>query len=234
MKKLFVVIIVILILLSVRKKLKYEDVFGDSYREAIEFLNENDSIINKYLGYDKQCKNEKLAIVFPELIKYTLYQDLLETTALELIYTNYGKDYADFSIGYFQMKPSFIENIETETLKYSELKSRYYKLLTYDNLTVKEIRKVRVKRLKTLEWQLIYLNCFYDYLTLIYQSEKWKNQNQKVKFYATAYNYNFKADKKDIENRINRRLFPYGKQKGNKQYSYCEISVYYINNRTNF
>ena len=124
MKKLFVVIFVILVLFSVRKKLKYENIFGDSYREAIEFLDENDSIINEYLGYDKQYKNEKLAIVFPELLKYTLYQDLLETTALELIYTSYGKSYADFSIGYFQMKPSFIEDLEAETLKYSDLKSK--------------------------------------------------------------------------------------------------------------
>ncbi len=234
MEKLFVVIIVILILFSVREKTRYENIFGESYLEAIEFLNANDSIINKYLDYDQRSKNEKLAIVFPELIKYTLYQDLLETTALELIYTNYGKRYADFSIGYFQMKPSFIENLEVEILKYSELKSRYYKLATFDDLSPKEIRKMRVERLKMIEWQLIYLNCFYDYLSLIYKDEKWKNRNQKVRFYATSYNYNFKADKKDIENRLNQKLFPYGKQKGNKQYSYCEISVYYLNNLSDY
>lgn len=56
--------------------------------------------------------SEALAIVSPELIRWTAFKDFFETTALELLYVKKGKTYADFSIGHFQIKPSFVEQLE--------------------------------------------------------------------------------------------------------------------------
>ena len=61
------------------------------------------------LSKDIVKMQEKTAIFFPELIRYSFIRDLLETTALEYLYIENGKNYADFSIGRMQMKPSFIE-----------------------------------------------------------------------------------------------------------------------------
>ena len=66
-------------------------------QKAIKFHHENDFVT---------------AIVYPELLRYNYIQDFIETSGLELIYMRYGAKTADFSIGHFQMKPSFAEHIE--------------------------------------------------------------------------------------------------------------------------
>ena len=52
-----------------------------------------------------------IAVVFPELIRYSALRDKIEITLLKSLYIYKGDDYADFSIGQFQMKPSFAELI---------------------------------------------------------------------------------------------------------------------------
>ena len=54
------------------------------------------------------------AVVFPELVRYSMWQDEIERAAVSGFYVVGGKDKADFSIGRFQMKPSFAEDIEAE------------------------------------------------------------------------------------------------------------------------
>ena len=67
---------------------------------------------------------ELAAILFPELIRYSVYKDFFETQALELLYIDYGKKTADFSIGRFQMKPSFAEAVEAYILAHEQLQLR--------------------------------------------------------------------------------------------------------------
>ena len=57
--------------------------------------------------YDSD-KNLLAAVIFPELVRYSSFRDLLETGVLEALYIEKGSDVANFSIGKFQMKPSFI------------------------------------------------------------------------------------------------------------------------------
>jgi len=59
-----------------------------------------------------------LSIVFPELIRFNAIQDKIETFALQSLYVKYGKDYANFSVGPFQVKPSFAESLEKDFVKF--------------------------------------------------------------------------------------------------------------------
>ena len=53
-----------------------------------------------------------VAVVFPELVRYSALRDYMETAAVKALYLQKGVKGADFSIGRFQMKPSFAEDIE--------------------------------------------------------------------------------------------------------------------------
>ena len=52
-----------------------------------------------------------ISIIFPEIVRYSALRDKVEISLLKTLYVNLGEDYADFSIGQFQMKPSFAEAI---------------------------------------------------------------------------------------------------------------------------
>ena len=53
------------------------------------------------------------SVVWPEMERYTRLQDLAETAAVYGTYITTGGG-PDYSIGLFQMKPSFIENLEKQ------------------------------------------------------------------------------------------------------------------------
>ena len=210
---------------------KYDEIFHESYKGAVKFIDQNEVQFINELGTNNGIRIEKISIIFPELLKYSRYKDILETTALELIYINYGKEQADFSIGYFQMKPSFIESLEEKIIQNNYLNQKYNNLINFKDSSTKSKRKERIARLKTLDWQLRYLNCFYDYLSITYSVVEWENKESKIRFFATAYNYDFRADKKDIEKWINQKIFPYGLVKGKQQYAYSDIAVFYFKNQ---
>lgn len=52
------------------------------------------------------------ALVAPEISQFGYLSDRAQTYILKVMYVQRGKAYADFSIGRFQMKPSFIERLE--------------------------------------------------------------------------------------------------------------------------
>ncbi|MBW8051416.1 MAG: hypothetical protein FVQ77_13960 [Cytophagales bacterium] len=208
----------------------YEKVFHSEYDNAVSFIKQNHEGFNKILKTDADKKNLMISIIFPELIRYSLFKDFFETKSLELGYVQYGAKLVDFSIGRFQMKPSFVEALE-EDVKYSEnLMNKYCEITAYKDETITGIRKERIERLSSLDWQLIYLECFYDIISEKFKDIKWQDDVEKLKFYATAYNHNFCASKQEIEKWINAKTFPYGASYEGEQYSYSDISVYFYNN----
>jgi hypothetical protein len=52
-----------------------------------------------------------VAVIFPELVRYSALRDMIEISLLKTLYVNLGEEYADFSVGPFQMKPSFAEEV---------------------------------------------------------------------------------------------------------------------------
>ena len=231
MKSLISILFIIIFICSFEER--KENLFSDSYEDAIGFINNHNELIIEELGSDKDLIKEKIAIIFPELLKYSAYKDIIETATLELLYVNYGTDGADFSIGYFQMKPSFIEKLECEILNNNHLKTRFEALVEYSKTDKKEIRKERIQRLKELKWQLCYLTCFYQYISIRFKNEKWINTTERLTFYSAAYNSDFLASKSEITKWSKMKIFPYGIHKGTNQYSYSKIALDFYNNSSN-
>ena len=103
------------------------------------------------------------AVVWPEMERYSRLQDLMETAANYGTYITTGGG-PDYSIGIFQMKPSFVEAMEKAWMR-SGLARKYE--LWFDTDDTVTARRVRISRMQKEEWQVIYVGVF---LRLLYAS----------------------------------------------------------------
>ena len=199
----------------------FKDIFGQKYLEAEEYLDNNkwikDSIAK--CGVDPHLA---ISVVFPELIRYSAVKDLVETRGLEVLYTQYGSEYADFSIGRFQMKPSFANRLENDwnlLLNNLPLNCNIKPFELSDN---PEARIQRLMRLKDEKWQVKYLAMFLKIINL-----KHKIDLNNISFLASAYNSGYWNDSIAIIEKGKRNFFYTGLIKSNEVYNYSEISEYY-------
>lgn len=180
----------------------------------------------KYYGIDAGFA---LAVVFPEIARYSAIRDWAETRALEMLYVQYGKDYANFSIGRFQMKPSFIEQIEKDYLKsFSCKKITFNGFKGFSEENNMDSRRVRIERLKDPHWQLRYLVIFCILMDERYPEIKKSGNNEKLKFYSTAYNTGYNKSKGVILKHQGCNDFYTSLKKPDKCYNYAEISIWVV------
>jgi len=203
--------------------------FQDRYDQAMIYCEEVqpsfNTIANSY-GLDYR---EVLPIAFPECVRYSSIKDEFEVLSLEYVYTQLGKDGADFSVGHFQMKPSFLEQIEngiTQLEGKQILKDRF----AYSIRDVKKQRAERIARLTNDKWQIHYLCAFFTLMEVKYQEEEWTETVDKINFYAAAYNYGFNSKKEEIKNWQTVQAFPYGD--GGEKEAYSTIASSYYNKIT--
>ena len=199
----------------------YEKAYQEEYTDALKFIQTNRQLIHKSLQDFQTDPNVLIAVVFPEVVRFSGVQNMVETASLELLYTRYGTNYANFSIGRFQMKPSFIEALEAY-IKTHHLTSLVSKIEIHQT-DPKEIRRERIKRLKKLTWQLTYLAVFEQIIQHKFKVP-WNNLEHKIHFMAAAYNHGFQDTQDNIEQWIGKKAFPYGPGYKGDQYAYTDIA----------
>ena len=205
----------------------YRAHYAEDYEQALKFIQENKSAFSK--ASKKYGIEEKAlkAVVFPELMRFNLLQNLLETEALELLYVQSGSKAVDFSISNFQMKPSFVEKLEEFVAQNDPTLEQFQSICSYGNLTDdKQIRKKRLERLSSLEWQLKYLSVFYK----VAESKTRKDlpKTEQIKKIAAYYNCGLHRTNAELEKLIKRPSYPYGYSVNAKcQHVYSDISAYY-------
>ncbi len=172
------------------------------------------------------------AIALPEVGRYEDWKNILETAALEKWYLENGSESADFSIGPFQMKPSFIEKLECAIVDSEELSLIYYELIPYGNYSQKERRKFRLENLKNKEFQFKYLCAFYSVMELKSKDSYFNTKEDKIAFFATAYNLGFDKKTENIKKWHSVKGFPFGKKYRIPQDAYHEISLSVYRNIT--
>ena len=151
------------------------------------------------------------AVIFPELIRYSQLQDYAETTAVESSYVLLGNKGADYSVGRFQMKPSFVEAVERRWMKQRELPEQYD--AWFDIADTRQARQVRASRIGDTLWQCVYLSMFIRLLQIDFPDLALMNDEHRVLWIATAYNRGVKfpgegkGDTTDIEAHIYDRAY---------------------------
>lgn len=206
----------------------YREIFGKKFEKAEDFITQNRNIFEKYFP-DSSELELATSIVFPEIIRFNELYDKIEVEALKTLYVQYGDQYANFSIGPFQMKPTFAEQLEKDYLM-SKVKPGLNISTQFDTSSTKEARQKRVERLSTMEWQMIYLSLFCKISNLIFNDLKFDFLTEKLRFLAAAYNSGFhnpieKIAMKEQEKHFHTEVMYRSKS---PKYSYSDISAYYF------
>ena len=204
----------------------YQVLFGDDWKKAVTFEKENKTWIEPILAKNHISYPLAIAIIFPELVRYSALKDKMEIGLLKTLYVNLGNDYADFSIGIFQMKPSFAETIRDESSTYLGRRSGITFKSTSDYEDIKDYRKSIIRDLEDPEGQVIYLISFIQICEKKFNLGK-LDEARLLKFLATAYN--FGIDKKALEIvRMSEKKFFSTKLITNDKYSYADVSLFWF------
>lgn len=212
---------------SLVEQANYRAIFGNDYDYALKILNDHqwwaDTLERN--GLDPEFT---LSIIFPELIRYSSISDYIEIKALEVLYVQYGKDYSDFSIGLFQMKPSFAEKIESDILLFN-LEDKFPRLSSLRPATIDSIqtRKERIFRLKDEYFQLLYLEAFIRIMDHIYPDVANGPLEDKLIFYPTAYNTGYWKGGPVIRWSGDQGYFYLGMIEPEVKYVYASISLFF-------
>ena len=210
----------------------YKQAFGSDYTWAINWLQHNKAVIQKNANQFHIPAKELMAIVFPELIRYNTVFDAIEINSLKYLYVSEGKDYADFSVGYFQMKPSFAEMVEKDL---AGLKDTFFiarsKLNGLYNLADNETnRKARIARITSIDMQCQYLCAFYKICEEKFADKKFSGTAEKVRFFSTSYNAGYRRNYESLQSFQEKKYYHTGKLFSSQRYNYSDISIYFFIN----
>lgn len=195
----------------------YFDTYPKEVSRAKEFIDRHHTLLDSTFKKHAVDKTTALAIVAPEAGMYAVWRDRMETTATEIFYAEMGTAYSDFSIGYFQMKPSFAEAIESYIVRLSLNEFTHLLPAPADE---KSTRLNRVARLKSLRYQAAYLAAFISIWRALHP------QPMEVITLATAYNAGFWKDERQLIAMAGRASFP-RKVFGTKQFAYGDVALEY-------
>lgn len=182
----------------------YRQHFGADWEQAERYVRDHHETWQqefRRFGVDSRVAE---AIVFPELIRYRKWQDKIEQAAVGGLYVVQGCRGANFSIGPFQMKPSFAEEVE-RAWNSSSLSQQYgFSFILSDTHVA---RRARVHRLSTLQGQCRYLAIFIRLQQLRLPQLQHVSAEQQVRLLATAYNRSFAASWSTLSNLQHDHLF---------------------------
>jgi hypothetical protein len=228
MNRIFSILFLVCFSGSILAKESYEIYFRDEREEVAKFLQANHPKMEQKASKYHHDHEFVTAIIYPELLRYNYIQDFIETSGLEILYMRYGATIADFSIGHFQMKPSFAENIEKYIEKNADDFYHYKKLIIKHKATPVAQRKLRLARLKQMDWQLTYLHAFIAICDHKFHFLKFTTSKDKLRFYAASYNIGFHKKYQNILQNENLNTFPNGSKYLGTQFCYASIaSAYY-------
>ncbi len=201
-----------------------------SIDECLNFYEKHQSNFEEIASYHHLDVCQVAAIALPEVSRFVGWQNQLESLALYQFYIDGGTEDADFSIGYFQMKPSFIEKIECEIVENSTLSQKYNELLPQGDWSEKERRIFRLQQLKNTNIQFEYLCVFYEIMENKTENVCFNLIENKIQFFAAAYNFGFDREIRKIKNWMHIKAFPYGSRFNFEQDAYSEVASYIFRN----
>lgn len=191
-------------------------------------MHDNFNLCSKQCNVDVKFME---GIVFPEIMRYNSLKDDVEAESLRTLYVQFGSAYANFSIGIFQMKPTFAATVEAKAkqlLPDSILKELR---LQYEAADEENIRQERVDRLQDEDWQMIYLTAFICICNKIYANKSFSSQTEKLQWYATVYNAGFDKTNAFISNKIKRDNFYLSQDMPGNKFKYAAIAAWFYNKK---
>ncbi len=163
----------------------YRRIFGKTWIKAEDNVEKNKDVRSIIFQEFEVPESIAVAVVFPEIMRYSAIKDFIETASVKAQYLQKGSKGANFSIGQFQMKPSFVELLEKEWMG-SEFPHKYE--IYFDLCSTVEARRARVRRIDDNEWQCIYLALFLKLMYNRFPELGELDVLMQVRVCASAYN----------------------------------------------
>ena len=224
MNKLIIIIILIFSSITSCFSQSYMELYPKECYYAKDFYVQHQTLFETAAQKTGLPAKFLFAIVAPELTQYSFLSNKIETYSLKVMYVQFGKGYSDFSIGYFQMKPSFIEALENTVTADKELKLSFHDCL-FSEPDSQQARVERIDRLNTVEWQIKYLTLFCVVVNQRFSNVTFANENEKLQFYASAYNCGFYKTESKIKETGDKYSFPHFFQK----FKYSDVAIEFYN-----
>jgi hypothetical protein len=196
----------------------------------LKTMQDNFSLCGKLCDADVKFMQ---GIVFPELMRYNSLKDDVETESLRTLYVQLGAEYANFSIGIFQMKPTFAQQVETKAQQLLPDSILNELQLQYKASSEEAVRMERVERLQDEDWQLVYLTAFVAICNKNYRYKKFASAAEKVQWYATVYNAGFDKTDDFIGKKIKQDNFYLSQNMPGKKFKYAAIAAWFYNKKDN-
>jgi len=206
----------------------YIKAFGDDWNKAESLLAENSYWMADLCEKFDIDFRFAVALVFPELVRYSTLRDRIEISLLKTLYVNLGEEYADFSIGPFQMKPSFAEKVLEGLSSVQDRKLRNQFRKTIQQSDPKQFRGSVVSDLGNMNRQFIYLIAFIKICELSYPGTC-DAKLEKLRLFATVYNCGLSKSPEFIISMLDKKYFS-NKLIRSETWSYCDISVFWYKN----
>lgn len=189
--------------------LSFFDTYPDEAGQTVEHLAAGRAHIDSCLtGLDETERTMALAVVAPEMSLYSRMLDFVELRTLFTLYVTTGK--GNFSVGPFQMKPSFIEELHRRVDADPALAS-YRRLLRCDAEGIARRREI-LRRLSSMDWQLKYLAAFMAVARPIARESADESEEDALRRIATLYNGGLHLTPAAVRRLQARRQFPrYGR-----------------------
>ena len=205
----------------------YRAIFGARYADAERFLGEHAWIVGA-LELPAADAHLALAVVFPELIRFGAIQDEIQMRGLKVLYVLYGRNHGNFSVGRFQMKPSFAEQVESDYARLFTPRERAaIGIAAFERGDTAALRERRVRRLEDLAWQVRYLRLFVLVMGKRYRLASFTGPEDRLRFYATAYNAGYAGGEAAIRRKMDRRLFHTALFQPAETYNYADVALSY-------
>lgn len=205
----------------------YAELFGRRYAEALSMAsNRGEAWRGLLAGYGATEPGLLVAAVFPELLRHSLLRDEIEEMGLAALYVPGGTALADYSVGPFQMKPSFAERLEKALSASQSLPPALLDLAAYPEGSGEAARRARrLERLLDEDWQLRYLAAF-DLVARRLHDLAGLDEESRLRFLAAAYNCGFDSPRERILAAESWTLFPgRGGYGGRPPVSYVEVAA---------
>lgn len=192
------------------QELDLQERFKDDYTKAVAFSDELYSFLKNISPEKKSNFSDDfiVALVFPELIRYSQVQDRAEVFVNQLR-ARFFNSWDGFSIGHMQMKPSFAILTEEYFLRNNDLIFLFPTINFYGRNELEKDKFDRLDRLTDMETQLEYLLAFIKIISAEYEDDFEKNnltsEEQKLPFYAKTYNLGYGYTYEEIVSSVNKK-----------------------------
>lgn len=202
--------------------------YGKSWENARSFVAENSSWMGSLAREAGVDPAMAVAVVFPELVRYDALRDRMELTLLKTLYAHFGREYADFSVGRFQIKPSCAEDILRELRDGGPRKLERQLRHRHRGASDYALRTAILRDLEEPRTQFLYVVAVIKILDRRFPHLGHRENNVKIPFYATAYNCGFMNSEDYILKQMGERNFHTRLMRPAQCLSYAAIAEAYF------